>query len=131
MLKITSGKGGSRGSMSSKGVPKRKHVHGEDTFLTAKKMKKPSPIEFIKLIRKDPELSEDFWYCLRKKNGDAYDFEFVSFDKVDKKVEIEYLTISSRGVTHFINKESTFMTLGEWEREYNLFNKLKKIKFFE
>jgi dynein heavy chain len=92
-----------------------------------KEDKKPSPFEFIQVIKNDPELAEDFWYCNRK--GDAYNFEFVPFDNKDDK---EYLTISARGVTHHIlHSGAIFLTLPEWEREYKLYKKLKEIKFFE
>lgn len=124
-----------RVSFSSKGKPKKQHIHGEDVFQREEialqfgkeeeGKKPPTPFEFIQVIKNDPELAEDFWYCNRK--GDAYNFEFVPFDKKD---DDEYLTISARGVTHFINKEAIFLTLPEWEREYKLYDKLKQINFF-
>ena len=40
------------------------------------------------------------------------------------------MTISSRGITHFVDGEGTFLTLDEWEREYTLYQKLRKIEFF-
>ena len=105
-------------------------MHGDDIFdrpdikeLT--ETKQLTPFDFIQIIKRDPELCEDFWYCNRRSN--AYDFEFVKFDA---RNEDEYLTISSRGVTHYINREAIFMTLQEWEREYKLFNKLQYIPFF-
>mmetsp|Transcript_7627 Transcript_7627/g.14387 ORF Transcript_7627/g.14387 Transcript_7627/m.14387 type:complete len:3920 (+) Transcript_7627:928-12687(+) len=105
-------------------------MHGEDIFSrkepVSKDGKVPTPFEFIQVIKNDPELAEDFWYCNRK--GDAYDFELVSFkDKNDQ----EYLTISARGVTHIVKGEAIFLTLAEWEREYNLYQKLKNIRFFK
>lgn len=114
----------------SKKERKRKHIHGEDIFSrkepVSKDGKVPTPFEFIQVIKNDPDLADDFWYCNRK--GDAYDFELVSFDK---KNDQEYLTISARGVTHIVKGEALFLTLAEWEREYNLYQKLKNIRFFK
>ena len=41
------------------------------------------------------------------------------------------MTISSRGITHFIDEEAYFVSLEEWKREYKLYTELKKIKFFD
>lgn len=43
----------------------------------------------------------------------------------------EYMTISSRGITHFIDDEAYFISLEEWKREYKLYTELKKLKFFD
>jgi dynein heavy chain len=105
-------------------------MHGEDIFSRKEPVTKdgrvPTPFEFIQVIKNDPELAEDFWYCNRK--GDAYDFELVSFKD---KNDLEYLTISARGVTHIVKGEALFLTLAEWEREYSLYQKLKNIRFFK
>jgi dynein heavy chain len=90
---------------------RRAHVHGDDIFsrddiTELSRTKGLNPYDFIQIIKRDPELAEDFWYCNRR--ASAYDFEFVPFDK---RNEEEYLTISSRGVTHYINREAIFMTL--------------------
>lgn len=124
-------------NLKSKNLPpikqqsKKKHVHGDSRPLKEDEIKStetenPTPYDFIQVIKSDPELMEDFWYCNRK--GDSYDFELVPFKK---KNPIEYLTISSRGVTHFIRGEAYFLSLEEWEREYKLYQRLKEIKFFK
>ena len=107
----------------SRGKQGRPRLHGEDisTLLGTS----PTPYDYIKVIRSDPDLADDFWYFNRA--GEAYDFELTTFEK---KNEAEYLTISARGVTHFVNGEAVFLTLNEWEREYKLYRRLKEINFF-
>ena len=41
------------------------------------------------------------------------------------------MTISARGITHFVDKEAIFMTIEEWEREVKMFHKLRSIEFFK
>ena len=59
--------------------------------------------------------------------GSVYDLELVSLDLVDKNY---YFTLSKEGVTQFRNKVSSFTSLTQWEREYNLFHKIAHIDFF-
>jgi dynein heavy chain len=111
--------------------PKKKYTHGDaltenEAIQASLQGKTQTPYDFIQVIKNDPELRDDFWYCNRK--GDAYDFEFVSFK--DKNPD-EYLTISSRGVTHFNKGDAVFLSLAEWEREYKVYQKVKEIKFFK
>lgn len=40
------------------------------------------------------------------------------------------MTISARGMVHFIKGEATFLSIPEWEREMRLYKKIKKIPFF-
>lgn len=107
------------------------HTHGDLSFTKSRKVterfkdRRATPFDYLQIIRNDPRLKDDFFYCNRV--GEAYDFEFVSYEKRSGK---EYLTISSRGVTHFVKGEVHFLTLDQWEREYHIFNKLKKIQFF-
>jgi len=42
----------------------------------------------------------------------------------------EYMTVSGNGIVHYINGETTFLTIPEWEREMRLFQKIEKINFF-
>jgi len=86
----------------------------------------PSPLEFIKLIQSNPEFQNRFCYC--NKAGDYYDFKVVTHDQKDDK---EYMTVSSRGIAHFIKGDATFLTIPEWEREKRIFKKIKDIPFFE
>ncbi len=86
----------------------------------------PSPLEFIKLIQTDPEFANRFCYCNR--SGEFYQFDIVPFAKKDER---EYMTVSSRGIAHFIKGEATFMSIPEWEREQRIFKKIKDIQFFQ
>jgi dynein heavy chain len=52
----------------------------------------------------------------------------VEFDERNQK---EYMTISARGITHFLDDEATFLTIEEWEREARMFGKLRGIEFFK
>ncbi|CAD8076520.1 unnamed protein product [Paramecium sonneborni] len=84
-----------------------------------------SPLDFIYLIRTDPEMADQF--CYLNKRDHAYDYEIVEFE--DRNVK-EYMTISARGITYYQNEEATFLTIEEWQREANLFQDLLKIDFF-
>jgi dynein heavy chain, axonemal len=56
----------------------------------------------------------------------------IHFKERDDSSKQEYMTVSASGIVHFnSNNEATFLTIPEWEREKNLFQKLKKIKFFK
>jgi dynein heavy chain len=72
----------------------------------------PTPLEFYKLVTNDKALTDFFCYCNR--NEEFYDFKVVSFDE---KNEDEYLTVSARGVVHFLQGEPNFVPIIEWERE--------------
>lgn len=48
-------------------------------------------MDFIHLIRTDPEMSDEF--CYLNKNSHPYDFRIVEFDARNPK---EYMTISAR-----------------------------------
>lgn len=61
-------------------------------------------------------------------NESVYDLEIITQDQVDKKL---YFTLSKEGVTIFRDKTSTFTSLTQWEREYNLYHKVANIKFFK
>ena len=90
-----------------------------------KKGLKPSPLEFIKLISLDSNFANRFCYCNRE--GDFYEFQIVPYSNKDKK---EYMTVSSRGIVHFINGEANFLSISEWEREARIYKKIQHIPFF-
>ena len=74
----------------------------------------------------DPDFMSRFCYCNRRE--DYYDFEIVPFsDKNDR----EYMTVSQRGIVHFIKGEANFMSIPEWEREARIYKKIQNISFFE
>lgn len=59
--------------------------------------------------------------------GQAYDLELVPQDRLNKD---NYFTISKEGITHHKMKDSSFTSLKQWEREYTLFHKISRIRFF-
>ena len=77
-------------------------------------------MDFIHLIRTDPEMADEF--CYLNKCSNPYDFKIVEFYQRNPK---EYMTISARGITHFVDNEAEFKTIEEWERESIMFHKLK------
>ena len=85
----------------------------------------PTPLEFFKLVTNDTSISDFFCYCNRK--TDFYDYEVVAFDQ---KNEDDYLTVSKRGVVHYLKGETSFMPILEWEKESQTFKSIKKIQFF-
>lgn len=61
-------------------------------------------------------------------SGSVYDLEVVSQKDIDKNY---YFTISSQGVTLFHNKESHFTLMDQWDREFELFQRVSNIRFFK
>ena len=47
-----------------------------------------------------------------------YSFELVDFEN---RYSEEYLTVSSRGVTHYIHNEGTFYSLDDWVQEETIY----------
>lgn len=82
----------------------------------------PTPIDFYKMISLDEKLQDFFCYCNRKE--EFYDFEVISFHQ---KNNSEYLTVSKRGLIHFLKEEPHFMSINEWEREANIYRSMKKL----
>lgn len=90
------------------------------------------------MLKSEPDFKDEFCYMLKKDN--AYDWQCVDFRAKDeavrngrrlgKMIHDEYMTISARGIVHSIDGEETFITLDDWQKEYEIYNKLKKIKFF-
>ena len=60
-----------------------------------------SQTDFIKLIKTDPELEEEF--CYLNKKSHAYDWEIVAYKNRDP---VEYITISKRVFTKSIGSHS-------------------------
>lgn len=57
----------------------------------------------------------------------AYDLETCEHWETDPN---DYYTMSRAGITHFVGTDSEFTSLEQWEREYSLFNLIRKIPFF-
>lgn len=123
----------------------QKTVYGEDDDQKSKQLaiepqsalkvsKYPTPLDFIKLVQNDQEFQNRFCYCHR--NDEYYDFRIVAFEVIDEEKKSkktdkqEYMTVSANGIVHYINGETTFLTIPEWEWEMRLYQKIKKIKFF-
>lgn len=86
----------------------------------------------IQLINALQEIKGDeksnYYYC--KKTKDFYNFLEDSFSNIDPKID-DYITLSARGVMHFIKKEAEFMTLAEWMDEVENYKKINDIPFFK
>ena len=109
------------------------------------KGKVPTPIDFIKLVQSDPDFANRFCYCFR--NDDFYDFRIVAFEVIEKdknersmatgsssqgnRESSEYMTVSANGIVHFVNGDTTFLTIPEWEREMRLYRSIKRKPFFQ
>lgn len=75
-----------------------------------KKNEDLTPLDFINLIRQDPEMRDEFCYLNRRAH--AYDYKIVDYDKRNKS---EYMTISARGITHYIDNVGEFIKIERWE----------------
>ena len=60
--------------------------------------------------------------------GSVYDLELVDAHHINKD---NYYTISARGITLFQNKESYFTSIIQYDREFLIFQKICRIKFFK
>jgi hypothetical protein len=86
---------------------------------------RPTPLEFYKMIVHDKDIQDFFCYCNRL--DDFYEFEVVSFNE---KTDDDYLTVSWRGLVHFLHGEPNFIHILDWEREVNIYKSIKQIAFF-
>lgn len=58
----------------------------------------------------------------------AYDLRVADHHETDPNY---YYTMSRAGITHFrVNAESEFTPLDQWEREYFLFHRIRRVPFF-
>ena len=64
---------------------------------------------------------------MRTKDSSTYDLEKVQQEHIDKD---NYCTISKEGLTQYRDKSSQFTKLEQFEREYKLFHKISRIRFF-
>lgn len=118
-----------------------------------------TPYDFIKLVTEDPDISDEF--CYLRKLSHPYDLRIVDYEATttdDTKPlsskghvssikhrsehnvfnrkpvlpsKSECITISSRGITYFSKDESVFVTLEEWQREAELYQRLSQLNFFK
>jgi len=71
---------------------------------------------------------DKFYYCIKGKN--FYEYYVCYFEELDKDTA-DYITISTRGVTQFVNKEAEFFTLLDWKTEVESYEKVARIPFFK
>jgi dynein heavy chain, axonemal len=70
-------------------------------------------------------MSEEFCYMNRRSN--PYDWQIVEFDKRNPK---EYMVISKRGLTKYLNNEVDFMKFEQFLEEQKVFHSLNRIDYF-
>ena len=79
------------------------------------------------LIENNSGIIDKYYYCLKGNN--FYEFYKCSFDQINADTD-DYLTISSRGITHFVCKETEFLTISEWKNEIESYKMINQISFF-
>ena len=119
MLSSTTGRGGGGASSSAAGG-------------TGGGAGKPGT--FTESLQLDTRYIDEFragnFLYLRRKGGTAstaYDLETAEHAQVNPD---DYFTMSQHGITHFKGATSEFTSLDRWEREYALFNRVRRIPFF-
>jgi hypothetical protein len=92
------------------------------------------PGTFTESLQLDTRYIDEFragnFLYLRRKGGTAstaYDLETAEHAQVNPD---DYFTMSQHGITHFKGATSEFTSLDRWEREYALFNRVRRIPFF-
>ena len=94
-----------------------------------RKEDKSSHTELIRYLEDSKTEDQDkYYYCLKGRS--FYEFYACHFEDIETEID-DYITISARGVTHFINKEAEFLTLSEWKDEVENYQKINKISFFK
>ncbi|XXQ39846.1 AAA+ ATPase domain-containing protein [Plasmodiophora brassicae] len=82
-----------------------------------------SPFAFIDEVIANPNTDRFVYLTARG----PYDLQVVDHTQINPD---EYYTMSRSGITHFFHGETTFDHLGQWEREYFLFSRIMRIRFF-
>jgi len=62
------------------------------------------------MLRNEPAMHDEFCYLNRRNH--AYDYKIVDYDKRNKD---EYMTISARGITHYVDNVGDFIKIERWE----------------
>jgi hypothetical protein len=87
-----------------------------------------NPLDLVERLRENPE-STEFVYLRHLKIDEntplnPYHLEIVPHAEID---EADFFTLSSFGVTHFVNGRPEFTELEQWKRENNLFKAIIRI----
>ena len=107
------------GLLESKGEADAASPSTATTFTESLKLDKRYHKEF---------LAGNFLYLRHKKGTQtAYNLETCEHYETNPA---NYFTMSRAGITHFVSSEPEFTSLEQWEREYYLFNVIRKIPFF-
>jgi len=85
-------------------------------------------IELVCSIKEGIIDDPNYYYCKRGKN--FYEFNLCQFEDIKADYD-DYVTISSRGVTHFVGKEAEFLSLSDWLDEVNDYRRVSVIPFFK
>lgn len=94
-------------------------------------------IELTPKERFDLQHVPQFFLYLRMKTSESpdqnvprsvYNLETVTQDKLDKNA---YFTMSKEGITQFSKDSSHFTPFAQWEREFKIFRRMSRIRFFK
>lgn len=99
-------------------------IHNEMTKIAYEKYIR-SPFAFIDRIENGEIPPSEFVYL---KEHAPYDLEIITSEDINKK---NFYTLSSSGLTHFLDDEVIFTPLTRWQREYYLFSSMMNIPFFK
>ncbi|KNC55366.1 dynein heavy chain [Thecamonas trahens ATCC 50062] len=92
---------------------------------------KSDPLWFVEHLLKNPD-SLEFVYLKPVRKGspefNPYKVAIVSHAGIDSS---DYFTLSSSGVTHFVEGVAEFVPLVQWLREYLLYSRIKRIPIFD
>lgn len=84
-------------------------------------------MEIVYHLEEAGERDKDkFYYCLKGRN--FYEYYVCRFEELDEAAD--YITISTRGVTRFVNREAEFFTLLDWKGEVESYERVEQIPFF-
>ena len=90
-----------------------------------------NPLKVLQRLRQDPDSTEFVYLRPYRVNElmpiNPYHLEIVPHAEID---EANFFTLSSFGVTHFVNGKPEFAELEQWKREHYLFNAIVKIPVF-
>jgi hypothetical protein len=84
------------------------------------------PHDIFQLYESFPEMLEDFFYLNRVSH--PYDYQIVTYAQ---RNPLEYMTISSQGLTLYHDKEAEFLSREQWLTDEKRYYQLQRIYFFK